>query len=334
MDIALNLRDFLEDPNRPLSEQVDEAVEIARHASEWGFSAMYLPQHFISHPTVWPQPLLVLARFIPEAPQVKLATGIMLLPFLNPVQVAEQVATIDHLCQGRFILGVGLGYRQVELEAFNTNRGERLGRFREAIQLLKLLWTGETVSFEGRYWRVHEARMAVTPVQQPHPPIWIASHSVKATQRAAALGDGCLLGPQAAWEDITRLAALYWEALDENGKGTQGSLGAHRCLAVGTDRETAVREAQVAGQRKAAMYGGWSMQEATTVDLGLGRQRDLSDWAIVGTPEDCRAAFARMRQESGITYIGLSFLNLPAHHKARLDYLQRVAEEVIQQARG
>jgi alkanesulfonate monooxygenase SsuD/methylene tetrahydromethanopterin reductase-like flavin-dependent oxidoreductase (luciferase family) len=330
MDVALNLRDFLEDPHRPLYEQVDEAVEIARCAFDWGFAAIYLPQHFISHPTVWPQPLPVLARLIPEAPQVKLVTGILLLPFLNPVDVAEQVATMDHLCKGRFVLGVGLGYRQAELEAFGTNRGERLSRFREALHLLKLLWTGQEVTFEGRHWRVHGARMAVLPVQKPHPPIWIASHSVRATRRAAALGDGCLLGPQAGWSDMARLAALYWEALAEVGTGASGRLGAHRCIAVASDWETAIREARAAGERKAAMYGGWSMQEATTVDLGLGRQRALADWAVVGSPTDCCETLSRLPQESGVTYVGLSFLNLPPGHQARLAYLQRVAEEILQ----
>ena len=129
MELCLNIRDYLEDPSRPLHQQVDEAVEVARKATEWGYTAIYCPQHYVSHPTVWPQPMPVLARLMPEAPEVKLVTGILLLTYMNPLDVAEQVATMDQLSGGRFVLGVGLGYRELELEAFNTNRSERLQPF-------------------------------------------------------------------------------------------------------------------------------------------------------------------------------------------------------------
>ena len=93
MELCLNIRDYLEDPSRPILQQVDEAVEVARKATEWGYKAIYCPQHYVSHPTVWPQPMPVLARLMPEAPEVKLVTGILLLTYMNPLDVAEQVAT-------------------------------------------------------------------------------------------------------------------------------------------------------------------------------------------------------------------------------------------------
>ena len=162
MELCLNIRDYLEDPSRPIHQQVDEAVEVARKATEWGYTAIYCPQHYVSHPTVWPQPLPVLARLMPEAPDVRLVTGILLLTYMNPLDVAEQVATMDQLSGGRFVLGVGLGYRELELEAFNTNRSERLSRFNESLEVMKLLWSGEEVNFDGQYWHIHGARMAIT----------------------------------------------------------------------------------------------------------------------------------------------------------------------------
>ena len=329
MELCLNIRDYLEDPSRPLHQQVDEAVEVARKATEWGYTAIYCPQHYVSHPTVWPQPLPVLARLMPEAPDVRLVTGILLLTYMNPLDVAEQVATFDQLSKGRFVLGVGLGYRELELEAFNTNRSERLSRFNESLEVMKLLWTGEEVNFDGQYWHIHGARMAITPMQQPHPPIWFASHSPRATRRAANAADGCLLGPQTAWEDISSLAAIYWETREASDRGPTGMLGMHRAVAMSTNRETAASEARAVGERKGAMYGGWGMQENSVVDLGLDRNRPIHEWTIMGSPSECLETLARTEREDRVLYAGLTFINFPAEHSARMEYLQRFSEEVI-----
>ncbi len=331
MELCLNIRDYLEDPSRPISRQVDEAVEVARKAQEWGYKAIYCPQHYVSHPTVWPQPMPVLARLIPEAPELRLVTGILLLTYMNPLDVAEQVATMDQLCGGRFVLGVGLGYRELELEAFNTNRAERLSRFNESLEIMKMLWTGEEVNFDGQYWHIHGARMAITPVQQPHPPIWTASHSPRATRRAANTADGCLLGPQTAWEHISSLAAIYWETREASERGPTGMLGMHRCVAMSSDRESAAAEARAVGERKGQMYGGWGMQENSVVDLGLDRSRPLDERTVIGSAADCLETLARSEEEDRVQYAGLTFINFPAEHSARMEYLQRFSEEVVRE---
>jgi alkanesulfonate monooxygenase SsuD/methylene tetrahydromethanopterin reductase-like flavin-dependent oxidoreductase (luciferase family) len=329
MEIGICIRDYLDDPGRPIHEQIEEAAEVCRRARSLGFSAIYAPQHFISHPTIWLQPTQTLARLAPDAHGLKLMTGILLLSYHNPVDIAEQTATLDHISNGRFILGVGLGYREKELEAFGTNRKERVRRFEESIALIKRLWVGEAVTFQGRHWQVHEARMAFGPIQKPHPPIWIAAQSAGSVRRAAAIGDACLLGPQASWEDCRFLAGKYNEALAEQGKGSRGLLGAHRSITIARDRETAVTQAKAAGQAKAAMYGSFDMQEAGTVDFGLGGARELSDWALAGSPEDCAELITRCHEEYGLDYVGLSCLNLPKGFSARLEYLQFISEELL-----
>ena len=151
MDVGIYIRDYLEDPNRPLFEQVEAAAEVCRHAAALGFSAIYMPQHFIAYPTMWLQPMQTLARLAPDTGSMKLMTGIRLLTYHNPVDIAEQTVTLDHLSGGRFVLGVGLGYRERELEAFGTNRKDRVSRFEESINLMQQLWTGEEVTFEGKH---------------------------------------------------------------------------------------------------------------------------------------------------------------------------------------
>ena len=261
MEIGICIRDYLDDPNRSIYEQVEEAAEVCRRARSWGGSTIYIPQHFVSHPTVWLQPMQTLARLAPDAEGLKLMTGILLLAYFNPVDIAEQTATLDQISNGRFILGLGIGYREKELKAFGTNRRDRVSRFEESITLMKLLWAGDAVTFEGKHWQVQDARMSFTPVQKPHPPIWIAAQSTGAVRRAAAMGDACLLGPQPSWEDLRSLAGEYKEALAEQGQKSKGLLAAHRSIAVAKDRETAITQATAAGESKAGMYGSFDMQE-------------------------------------------------------------------------
>ena len=328
MDIGLYARDFIDDPTRPLFDQIEEAAEIFRLAKGMGFTSIYMPQHFIAHPTVWPQPMEVLSRLAPDAEGLRLMTGILLLTYHNPVDIAERTATLDQISNGRFTLGVGLGYVQKELEAFGTNRAERVSRLEESISLMKQLWTGEEVNHEGRHWTVRGARLGITPVQKPHPPIWLAAQSRGAVRRAAAIADACLLGPQPNWNDIDHLSAMYWEAIAEQ-PGKTGHLTVNRSISVAHDRETAVSEAIAAGEAKAGLYTNFNMQESTTVDFGLGGSRDLGDWAIVGSPQDCAETIVRCHEETGLEYIGFGALNLPKGKSARLEYLQLISEELL-----
>ena len=182
MDVGIFIRDFLDDPSRPLCQQIDEAAEVCRRAKSLGFSAIYEPQQFIAHPAVCLQPIQTLARVAPEAAGLKLITGILLLPYFSPVDVAAQTATLHHIGNRRFILGVGIGYREKELAAFGSNRRDRVGRFEESIAIMKALWAGKEVTFQGKHWQVNQAEMAFTPAQKPRPPIWMAAQSASAVR--------------------------------------------------------------------------------------------------------------------------------------------------------
>ena len=157
----------------------------------------------------------------------------------------------------------------------------------------------------------------------------MAAQSRGAVRRAAVMGDACLIGPQPSWENFRFLAREYRDAVSELGQGAKGFLAANRSLAIARDRETAITEARVAGEAKAGMYSSFNMQESTTVDLGLGSSRDLGDWAIAGSPQDCAETIIRQHEEFGLDYIGLACLNMPKGLSARLEYLQLISEELL-----
>src|SRR5216117_1777385 len=128
-----------------------------------GFEWVSIGHHWVSHPPVWPQPIPLLARLAPETGRLRLKTSMLLLPLLNPVDAAENVATLDHITHGRLDVGVAIGYREKELEAAGLTRRDRVAKLEESIALAKRLWSGEEVTFDGAYGRVDAGRMGFTP---------------------------------------------------------------------------------------------------------------------------------------------------------------------------
>jgi len=269
------------------------------------------------------------ARLAPETGTMRIKTSVLLLPLLNPVDVAENVATLDHITHGRLILGVAIGYREKELETVGLSRKDRAPKLEESIQLMKRLWSGEEVTFAGRYTKITGARMGFTPYQKPHPPIEMGAQSEGATRRAARITDGVFFGPQVAWTDIRKLADVYRQARREAGHPDMGIVGASRSLMVGKGKEDAARTASQYLEKTFNMYRTWEMQEASMVSLQLGSDRSLDDWTVHGSPKDCVETLLRARDEMGLNRVGFTIYSLPRAPQARIEYLQMIADEIV-----
>src|SRR5919108_5762565 len=148
MHIGIHLTPFFSPTDRPPTQVIDEVVAIAHRASQLGYAWVSAPHHWAAHPTLWPQPFPLLARLAPETGSMRLLT-----------------------------LGVAIGYREAELEAVGLTRKDRVPKLVESLTLMKQLWSGEEVTFSGRYTCVTQLRMGLTPVQKPHPPIVMGCQS-------------------------------------------------------------------------------------------------------------------------------------------------------------
>ncbi|HSX79092.1 MAG TPA: LLM class flavin-dependent oxidoreductase, partial [Candidatus Saccharimonadia bacterium] len=177
MRIGFHLTPFFSPAERSPTQIIDEVIQVVRAASGMGYAWVSAPHHWLAHPTAWPQPYPLLARLAPESGTMRLKTSVLLLPLLNPVEVAENIATLDHITHGRLDLGVALGYREEELQAVGLRRQDRVPKFEEALQVMKRLWAGEEVTFAGKYITLDRARLGFGPAQQPHPPIEFGAQS-------------------------------------------------------------------------------------------------------------------------------------------------------------
>lgn len=328
MRIGFHLTPFWSPTDRTPTQIIDEAIKVVAAASSMGYDWVSIGQHWMSSPSVWPQPFPLLARLAPETGTMQLKTSVILVPIENPVELAENVATLDHITHGRFALGVSIGYREQELRTVGLTRKDRVPKLEESIALMKQLWTGEEVTFEGKYTRVERGRLGFTPYQKPHPPIEFGAQSVGATRRAARIGNGVFFGPQVAWKDLKGLVQVYRDACAEAGRPV-GWIGASRSLLVGRNKEDAAARASTYLEKTFSMYRTWEMQEVTMAPLQLDSGISLDDWTIHGAPADCVEAIRRAEEEIGLDRIGFTIYSLPRSPEERIDYLRSIAEEIV-----
>ena len=331
MRIGFHLTPFWSPTDRAPTAIIDEAIEVVRAAAGMGFAWVSIGHHWLSHPTVWPHPIAMLSRLAPEAGEMRLKTSMLLLPLLNPVDVAESVVTLDHISHGRLDVGVAIGYRERELEAAGLRRKDRVPKLEESLVVMKRLWRGDEVTFDGAYTTLRAARLGLPPLQRPHPPLEMGAQSVGATRRAARLVDAVFFGPQVTWADVARLACVYREARAQQAQATPGTAYASRSLIVGNSKEAARAAARGYLERTFAMYRSWQMQEPSMVRLELDFDTSLDDWTINGTPRECLETIARAR-ERGLDGIGFTIYSLPREVKARIEYLRMIAEEIVRPA--
>ncbi|MDP7391263.1 MAG: LLM class flavin-dependent oxidoreductase [Alphaproteobacteria bacterium] len=164
-------------------------AEEARIAVDCGFESIWCPHHYVTDPMLMFQPHETLARLSAEVPHLRIGTGILLLSMMNPVQVAEQAATLDWMTDGGYVLAAGLGYRPEEIKSMGVERKHRLNRLIEAVEVIRRLWTEERVTHHGQHFHLDEIGLSARSRNPEVCPIWIGGAVPPAVERAATLGD-------------------------------------------------------------------------------------------------------------------------------------------------
>lgn len=201
-----------------LQQRLAELWGIVEHAASLGYSSVWAINHFLGSLNT-PQPISIMAKLVDHSGDMQIGSGILLLPLFNPIHVAEEFATLDQLSRGRVILGVGAGYREHEFRSFGIPMQGRAQRLDEGVRLIKALWSGERISFEGAHYNVEDQRIGCLPFRPGGPPIWIGAGSVPAVRRAARLGDAWYApGNSPNPEYLRKAVATYDGALAEYGR--------------------------------------------------------------------------------------------------------------------
>jgi alkanesulfonate monooxygenase SsuD/methylene tetrahydromethanopterin reductase-like flavin-dependent oxidoreductase (luciferase family) len=169
--VTMGIRNFPSDP-RPLQDFYREHLEESVLAEELGFDNVWASEHHFAEDAWNPSPITFLAAVAAHTARIRVGTYVLLLPFHNPVRIAEDIAVLDNISGGRVDLPVGVGSAPEEFHTFGIPFNERLGRTFEALSIVKRCFAGEEFSHKGKYYEFPNVRMTTTPVQKPGPPIW------------------------------------------------------------------------------------------------------------------------------------------------------------------
>lgn len=192
-----------------LGPELKNLIEQVRVSKASGLASLMVGQHFVSSPLQMFQAMPLLARLAAEADGMRLGPGLLLLPLLNPVVVAEETATLDWLTGGNAIIGLGLGYRQEEFDSIGVPFKERVPRFVEAVEVIRKLWRDDTVEHRGRFHTLSKVQASVRPTRPGGPPIWMAGDSEVPVKRAARLADAWMPSPMVSEGNVGKLNALF-----------------------------------------------------------------------------------------------------------------------------
>ena len=167
-------------------------LDLAAAAEAAGFDSVWVGDSLLARPRF--EPLTLLAAVAARTRHVELGTAVLLAPLHNPVLLAHTVATVDRIAQGRLILGVGFGTRSPGIEhefgAADADYKHRAGRMREMMEICRLLWRGEPVTFAGRYWNLKDTTLLPTPHRPGGPPFWVGGGGPTSTRIAGRYADG------------------------------------------------------------------------------------------------------------------------------------------------
>jgi alkanesulfonate monooxygenase SsuD/methylene tetrahydromethanopterin reductase-like flavin-dependent oxidoreductase (luciferase family) len=304
-----------------VAARVPEIVAQVRAARDAGFASLWFPHHWLTQPMQMLQLAPVMGYVAAHAEGMTIGPNILILPPLNPVHVAEEAATFDVLTGGNFILGVGLGYRPPEFEAFGVPLAERAPRFNEAIGLMRRLWHEDRVTHEGRFYRVTDAGLSLKPVRPGGPPVYVAAQAEVSVRRAARIGDAWLIVNSGGLGKIAPLMRTYRAALAEYGRTPSEFPITLECY-VGARHATAHGECKGPLEYKYNAYAAWGLEDRTSVSFAdFARDR-----FIIGDKASVKDEIARYRELLGVDHFIMrcQWPGLP--QERTLDSIRRLGE--------
>lgn len=309
--LSIGIMTFLrrtEPTTEPWMPTIADMREIVELVDGCGYDSMWAGDH-ISFPLSIMDPFIQIAQAAVISPRLKFGTSVFLLPMRHPTPIAKQVATLDHLTEGRFIFGIGVGGEfPKEYEAVGVPRNERGARMTESMEVLRALWTGEPASYKGKYFQFEDVPMRPPSRTAGGPPMWCGGRSDAALKRTGRLADG--------WVSYVVTPDMYADSLRTiadaaQGRDFSGGFGTSHLLftRVGDTYETAFDAANKSLSTRYAM------------DFTKATQR----YAAVGNPEQV-AERIRDFHAAGVRHI---ILDIVGPYEDRDEQIQRFADEVL-----
>lgn len=277
-----------------------------------GYDDAWLTEHHFVDDGYSPSLLPIAAAVAARTSRIRIGTFLVLLPMHNPVRIAEDTATVDLISNGRFELGVGLGYRREEFSNQGISHTERGARLQEGIDIVQRLLRGDTVTIDGKFSKLNGIQIVPPALQRPHPPLWLGAIAPKAIERAAKMG----FHFQAVGSAL--LDKAYDAALMKYGRNPADfNIAQLRAVFVAPSREQAWEQAAKGLHYMASCYAKWfaeandkpgddkAMEGIPSVEDAIKAQKFsfFGEDAIVGTPKDACEMIDDYRKRGRLTHM-------------------------------
>ena len=323
---------------RTFVEVYRDEIALAVHAEELGYDTIWLTEHHFAEDGYSPSLVTLAGAIAARTERVRIGFNLLLLPLHDAVRLAEDLAALDVISDGRIDVGLGQGYAPHEFAGFGIDLADRLGRFREGLDVLQGLWTQDTFSYDGKHYQISDARLCPRPVQQPAPPLWIGAASVPGVRRAGRRGahllglandalqqeyDQALAAAGHAVEDANVLQLHWSHVADTDDKAwTQAAPHFHHLLSV------------YAGWLNAAAAGGDDTLECKVPPLAdLRTSTDLMFRPAFGSPDTVAGILRESTARIRTTH--LAYGTMPGMNPASTrESMRHFIEDVVPQLGG
>lgn len=336
--MRVGIFDHLDRGDVPLPQFYEERLQLIEAAEAAGIDSYHLAEHHWNPVGMAPQPGIFLGAAAKRTTRIRLGPLAYALAFHNPLLLAEEVAMLDQLSNGRFEFGVGRGISPWELSMFGITMNETRDLFRESMDLMIQYFTSDRVTHRGARWQYYDVPVELKPVQKPFPPLWYGSSSGATRDYIASLGAAM----NAGWAPAARIKQavdLYREAWTRNadaplrqGRPADPTLGLVRMLVIVDSDAAAEKLAQGAYERwyqslehQAHSFGFTALFLSGSYEVARRRVGCV----IAGSPETVKTELLRDIATSGINYplLQLAFGNLG--HAQSLQTLELFAREIL-----
>jgi alkanesulfonate monooxygenase SsuD/methylene tetrahydromethanopterin reductase-like flavin-dependent oxidoreductase (luciferase family) len=311
--------EFQRRPGQTEAEAFTRSFEQVDAAERWGLDAIWLAEiHLAPERSVLSAPLNIASAIGARTRNIKVGLGVQVLPLCQPLRLAEEAATTDHISQGRLIFGVGRSGFPRAYEAYGISYAESTERFAEVLEIVKRAWTQETFSFDGKYYHFENVCLVPKPFHKPHPPIRIAANREDTFVSAGRQGYPIFVGARrGTLEEILPNLRVYRAAWKNAGHSGDGEVYLRAPVYVGETREQALSDPEESLLHFYRYLGARLEESATRSGItdtagrieGGQRLQNISydevlrGKAIIGTPEMVSDRLQGLREELGLAGI-------------------------------
>ena len=321
------------EPGENIARRFEETLGFVRLAHRLGYNSITKTAHYSASPFQMLQLVPMLARFTAEAPGMRLNAGVLLLPLSSPLHVAEEFATLDVMSGGKIILGVGLGYRDVEFKAFGVPRAERARRFEDNLVAIRRLWTEDAVSLKVRHFELDQASCSPKPIQNRTRRSGLEPMPI----RQSSVPPGWAIAGISAPASRSRPSNARWNCIAAPSTPPASHFPPNcRCAAifVAKSREEAIRLCAPYLGAKYKAYHAWH-QDLPPDDSGFDQEfaNLIGDRFFIGSPDEVAAQILSLHRRLGVNHLVMSTEWAGMPESLALETVEMIAKELIPRVR-